>query len=176
MGQYLKRCGLIVAFMFAMIPMTHASTVSQLHGHYFGGEIGYHENSPFHAGFRFLTSFQLGKAGGAFFDVQPTFVIASGWSQYLRLEGGANFGVGSFGAGVHYSFVMVGVNFHLSLDAEPATLALGPTFVLPLSVNIYWKKMFFGMHWGVDMYFPINGGGSFTNPLYVRFIVAYKFK
>ena len=175
MFQYLKKCGLVLAFVFAMAPTAHAAVV-QNHGYYLGGEVGYHDGSPFHVGFRFLTSFHLGDAGKAFFDVQPTAVIGTGWTQYLRLEGGGNFGVGSQLDGVYFSFVMVGVNFHISLDAEPATFALGPSFVLPISVNIYWQKWFFGVHWGIDMYFPINGGGSYTTPFYARLIVAYKFK
>ena len=184
MFQNLKKIGLALTLAMVVAPLAHAQATNTTgnrkpyrnQAYYMGGEIGYSANTYVLIGFRFITSFRLGSAGRAYFDVLPTAGLSTGWTQWLRAEGGGTFTVGTSMSGVYFTFAMIGTHFHLSLNS--GTFSIGPSFVLPGSVNIFWKNLYFGVTWGIDAYFHVGGAAraGYEYPFFFRFTVAYKFK
>lgn len=178
-----KKSAFFVALMFFSAVSTHAL---KPRAHYLGGEIGYNQAARYITlGVRYMRPYHH-MAGKVLLDIQPTLGISTGYAQVLRVEGGFNFGIGSDLDNVAFSFVLLGVHLELNLNIWPAggknTLGfgIGPSFVLPLSTNVYWKKFFFGMHWGIDAEWLLASRdgvkyGGYHTPFYVRFIVGHSF-
>ncbi|MGL4394074.1 MAG: hypothetical protein ACRCS8_02495 [Brevinema sp.] len=167
-------------FILGLVPSLNAA--ERVKGDYLGLELGGGQTSVLHAGLRYLTVYHIGKTDEAFFDVIPTFAIGTGYEQVFRAEGGANFGVGSIREDVMFSFVMVGINFQINYNIDRDVMGLGPTFILPISTNVFWKNWFFGFHWGIDLNFNLvesgtynNNNGVYNTPLFAKFSFAYNF-